>query len=37
MPVMLDASSYYRWLSDPRETACDPGVPYSDEAMAIVS
>jgi putative SOS response-associated peptidase YedK len=36
MPVMLEPSDYDRWLSDPRENACELAQPYSDERMTIV-
>jgi putative SOS response-associated peptidase YedK len=36
MPVMLDPENFARWLSDPRESACELAAPYSDARMALV-
>jgi putative SOS response-associated peptidase YedK len=37
MPVMLEPSSYRRWLENDHEEACSLAVPYPDEHMRLVS
>lgn len=36
MPVMLDPSSFNRWLDDDHLSACELAAPYADERTIIV-
>ena len=37
MPVMLDRTSFNRWLDDDHLSACELAVPYADEKVMILS